>query len=476
MSGHGAFERVVPEVATETACERPPEWAALARELGVPEDTRIHPQTYLIAEELARLEAGRLSRYARARVGHGLAHSPEDVTQNALLGFMESFRDKPPEIKFPEAPMILMYGILKHKVADVYRAAQRSRNLSRDGFEYLKDAEAGDRVEETVIAAAEREVLIAALDKLNENQKTILLLSEEGASIAEIAEAIGNSSLGAVRVAKHRALARAQAILRSLAANGKAPLSLTERHPLLKQQVKAAQKPRIGMDKIQNRIVGDVLDRYAEGDQYVNLVASEYVAPWHVAGRALGQLLDDSQVLAPDYRALVVFPGKRIPPEFMNYISDASGHQVHQLDPENAAHRADRLVVATPHAAIGASTRFEYVAVPNTVPESLQSRLRRDASFMIRLAAEQDSVAAFSANQYIAPTYAQASDSSMQQLGWKPQDSVRYLRELWFRSGRLKPTGSAQAMAESGAGPNIARLAKGFENYKDLLAKAYSGL
>ncbi|HSX07369.1 MAG TPA: sigma-70 family RNA polymerase sigma factor [Candidatus Saccharimonadales bacterium] len=472
MSDHEGFEGVapVPIEAAGEACEQPAEWAELARSLGVPEDTKIHPETYALAEQLARFEAGRLRGYVRSRVSNHSVQDPEDVTQIALLGLMESFREVPPVFSEGVSPMTLMYGILKHKVADVHRAAQRSRILPGDGVEQLKDTPAEDSVEETVIEAAEREALIAALDNLNDKQKTIVLLAGEGAKIAEIAGAIGSSSPGAVRVAKHRALAAAQRILRSLAADGKAPPSVTERHPLLKRQVTAPKIQKIGMDKIQHRIVSDLLDRYAGGDRYVNLVADEYLAPWYVAGQALGRLLDDSRMLAPDYRALVVYPGQRIPPEFVSYISDATRRQAHQLDPRHAAHA---VVVATPHDAIGAATRFEYVALPNTALASLQLRLRRDASFLIRLAAEADPTAPLSGDQYIAPTYAQASDSVAQQLGWKPQDSVRYLRELWFRSGHFKPAGSAKRMADIGAGPHLPRLIKGFDSYDDLMKKAY---
>ena len=137
-------------------------------------------------------------------------HSPEDVAQEVLIavcGALSRFRSHETRL------MAFVYGIVRNKVIDAYRAAGRDRS---EPMEELPDhIDEDDRAgpEAAVLRSADLAVLRGLLDELPEPQRDVLVLRVAmGYSAEETAQTVG-STPGAVRVTQHRAMFRLRALL-----------------------------------------------------------------------------------------------------------------------------------------------------------------------------------------------------------------------------------------------------------------------
>jgi RNA polymerase sigma-70 factor, ECF subfamily len=147
------------------------------------------------------------SRMSGRTVGQ---QTPEDVAQEVLIavcGALSRFR--PTETRW----MAFVYGIVRNKVIDAYRAASRDRS---DPMEELPDhVDDDDRAgpEAAVLRSADLVLLQELLDELPETQREVLVLRVAmGYSAEETARTVG-STPGAVRVTQHRAMLRLRALL-----------------------------------------------------------------------------------------------------------------------------------------------------------------------------------------------------------------------------------------------------------------------
>jgi RNA polymerase sigma-70 factor (ECF subfamily) len=137
-------------------------------------------------------------------------HTPEDVAQEVLIavcGALSRFR--PNETRW----MAFVYGIVRNKVIDAYRAAGRDRS---EPMEELPDhIDDDDRAgpEAAVLRSADLDLLQGLLDELPDPQREVLVLRVAmGYSAEETARTVG-STPGAVRVTQHRAMLRLRALL-----------------------------------------------------------------------------------------------------------------------------------------------------------------------------------------------------------------------------------------------------------------------
>lgn len=168
-----------------------------------------------LEELLVRLRPGVL-RYCRARLGRsaGSFGSADDVAQEVCVAVITAL---PRYVDQGRPFAAFVYGIAGHKVADAQRAGFRDRSDVTDELPDHADGRPGP--EETVVAAAEAQVVAELLDRLAPAHRELLLLRVvAGLSAEETGSALGMSP-GAVRVAQHRALAR----LRTLSAESTAP-------------------------------------------------------------------------------------------------------------------------------------------------------------------------------------------------------------------------------------------------------------
>ena len=136
--------------------------------------------------------------------------TPEDIAQEVLIavcGALSRFR--PAETRW----MAFVYGIVRNKVIDAYRAAGRDRS---EPMEELPDhVDDDDRAgpEAAVLRSADRALLHELLAELPELQREVLVARVAmGYSAEETARMIG-STPGAVRVTQHRAMVKLRALL-----------------------------------------------------------------------------------------------------------------------------------------------------------------------------------------------------------------------------------------------------------------------
>ena len=102
-------------------------------------------------------------------------------------------------------------GIAAHKVADAHRSA--ARNCAVPVAEVPDAADTADGPEAQVIQVELAERMATLLERLPDKQREVLRLRiVVGLSAEETAEAVG-STLGAVRVAQHRAVRQLRTLL-----------------------------------------------------------------------------------------------------------------------------------------------------------------------------------------------------------------------------------------------------------------------
>ena len=136
--------------------------------------------------------------------------TPEDIAQEVLIAVCGALgRFRPAETRW----MAFVYGIVRNKVIDAYRAAGRDRS---EPVEELPDhVEDDDRAgpEAAVLRSADRALLHELLAELPEVQREVLVLRVAmGYSAEETARSVG-STPGAVRVTQHRAMVKLRALL-----------------------------------------------------------------------------------------------------------------------------------------------------------------------------------------------------------------------------------------------------------------------
>jgi RNA polymerase sigma-70 factor (ECF subfamily) len=137
-------------------------------------------------------------------------HTPEDIAQEVLIavcGALSRFR--PAETRW----MAFVYGIVRNKVIDAYRAAGRDRSepVEEVPDHLVDDDRAGP--EAAVLRSADRALLHELLAELPELQREVLVTRVAmGYSAEETARMIG-STAGAVRVTQHRAMVKLRGLL-----------------------------------------------------------------------------------------------------------------------------------------------------------------------------------------------------------------------------------------------------------------------
>lgn len=137
----------------------------------------------------------------------GSVASAEDVAQETLRRVLEAARED--RIRDPSALGSFVFQTARHVCLHEARSARRrDRALRRRGQRRPK----GNALDDAVIRER-REVVARALKELREGDRELLrMLFYEGLTTAEAAERLGVTS-GALRVRKHRALKRLEAVL-----------------------------------------------------------------------------------------------------------------------------------------------------------------------------------------------------------------------------------------------------------------------
>jgi RNA polymerase sigma-70 factor (ECF subfamily) len=136
--------------------------------------------------------------------------TPEDIAQEVLIAVCGALgRFRPAETRW----MAFVYGIVRNKVIDAYRAAGRDRSEPMEDLPDHIDDDDRAGPEAAVLRSADRALLHELLDQLPELQREVLgLRVAMGYSAEETARMIG-STAGAVRVTQHRAMMKLRALL-----------------------------------------------------------------------------------------------------------------------------------------------------------------------------------------------------------------------------------------------------------------------
>jgi RNA polymerase sigma-70 factor (ECF subfamily) len=143
-------------------------------------------------------------QFVLARVGD--PHLAEDVTAETFVAMVESIERLRGTDELTFAAWL--FGIARHRISDHYRRAQGHRELTGEiapQDEPMSAAEAGDPLR-VVVAREEWGEVVASLNHLTEEQRTVLLYRcLLGYSTEEVARMLGRQ-VGAIRAVQFRAL------------------------------------------------------------------------------------------------------------------------------------------------------------------------------------------------------------------------------------------------------------------------------
>jgi RNA polymerase sigma-70 factor, ECF subfamily len=141
----------------------------------------------------------------------------EDIAQEVLMavcGALSRFR--PAETRW----MAFVYGIVRNKVIDAYRAAGRDRSEPTDEIPDHIDDDDRAGPEAATLRSADRTLLYELLAELPEQHREVLVMRVAlGYSAEETARAV-DSTPGAVRVTQHRAMLKLRALIAQRGARG----------------------------------------------------------------------------------------------------------------------------------------------------------------------------------------------------------------------------------------------------------------
>jgi len=155
---------------------------------------------------------GMVVRYCRSRAAPAsmTSISADDIAQEACIAVLTAL----PSYRQQGKPFIgFVYGIARHKLADAYRAAARSRSTPVAEVPDRPTDEMGP--EQRALAGFAAVLAGELLTQLSEGQQEIIRLRViVGLSVEETADALSMSP-GAVRVGQHRALTKLRGLLAS---------------------------------------------------------------------------------------------------------------------------------------------------------------------------------------------------------------------------------------------------------------------
>ncbi len=136
--------------------------------------------------------------------------SADDIAQEACIAVLTAL----PSYRQQGKPFIgFVYGIARHKLADAYRSAARSRSTPVAEVPDRPTDEMGP--EQRALAGFAAVLAGELLTQLSEGQQEIIRLRViVGLSVEETADALSMSP-GAVRVGQHRALTKLRGLLAS---------------------------------------------------------------------------------------------------------------------------------------------------------------------------------------------------------------------------------------------------------------------
>jgi RNA polymerase sigma-70 factor (ECF subfamily) len=156
-------------------------------------------------EELVAAHQSALIRYARRLVRN--EETAQDIAQEAFLRYVRASREADP----PRAASTWLFRVAHNLCIDLIRKESRMR----EGLEQMDPpATVAPPASEEMVAAETRQTLDRMLERLTDNQRTVLVLKmQEGKSYREISEITG-LSVSNVGFLIHRGLKRMGEFLR----------------------------------------------------------------------------------------------------------------------------------------------------------------------------------------------------------------------------------------------------------------------
>jgi RNA polymerase sigma-70 factor (ECF subfamily) len=423
--------------------------------------TPIHPETLRIVHGWAG--GPRLQNYVRSRMGGGTPEAAvDDICQEVVLALIKGWRDAPPDVTEKEDDekehhWRLMYGIAAHKIADHFRRMHRNRS---DPVEELPDTQPVEGAENIFFEGWDKQHIweVAARVADTPAQRDTFEMMMTGLKAEEKGEILGRSP-ATVRVSEFRLRNKIEKAFRREFGGQEIgygyivpPLSPEESAPRAKGKKipPPLQKTRLPISEIRDAAIYSLhaacKQEIARGGTELPAHIPAYIGAWTTAIATLDLLREDD---TPRPSA-IIFPHTPLLPAFRAFVND-------KLDDRASLYR-----IETPEAMAAwlGTHSLEFVAAPDDMDEALEEQLRAKSSFILRLLQESppEVESEEEPSVFNAPSY---RSLGLKGTLWSPVESVYYLQEWRFATGRELTEPDARRMGGQGLAPNLPRIIKG---------------
>lgn len=436
------------------------------------EEIREHMERYGVAVNAA------LVAYVHDNLPHaetrGLIDA-DDVIQETLLAWLSRESKTSPEKYDTEAGELKwMYGIARNHIlrAKTAYATRRDRLLPEgheDDFELLEDRHS--LVEAQVVDNQAQDtlsqVLQLAQEGLSERYKKVLelIIEDPGIELTELAAALG-TSYGAARAAKTRALHTFNQNLLDVCQGLDQTDPTIERILGLveKKNSKRVQRsiteydgPSITPEAQRQKLAAELAHSRDEAEMpSAALYVPHYIGMWSVAAYDIAGFADthDQSMIG------IAYPHEALLQDFTAYIGRIVGNKV-----------LESLQIGTPQMIAQAAQghNFDYIVGPGEAMRSNRKAFE-GSGFQLHLFNAGEPRTA-EPNIHESPLY---SKMGVRKVIWSNPESLRYLQEYRFTTGKSMDRSTAQALSSSGQGPSHILTSKEYGGWTNLAAAAES--
>ncbi len=365
--------------------------------------------------------------------------------------------------------MSFLFTMLRNATTDAQRSAQRlGRNeLIPDVTELDHGNHAYGLPESSTMQTSTNETIRGALATIpstlrGHNRTAFSLLREDPEMSNEELAARLRVTPGNARTIRKRALDKALMGLKAYAEDQEDfELDIPETADR-KSNNRGPKSVKTKASQLQSELAAWAEEQVASGVREAALYVPSYIGAWTVAAQSMQRHVKHAAKAGdePGIGAFVA-PHEALLPSLRTLLRGVLG--------KNGSFIVDTL--ANVAARFDKGERIGYAIIPNGVAEAddeLRAQLLARSDFLLRLLDRSMSASTATAT-HIAPSYKTVGPKN---IVWKPEDSVRYLREWRLAHGEQLTEEAAIADAKAGTGPSLKRLLMNVGSFASLMANA----
>jgi len=443
----------------------------------MPEDCQLSPTTFVVAEAYMRFIAPVLRGYFIKRYGaeYG-SHIPDELTHDLALTVMDKFTEgELPGGMYPN----YFKTIGDNRMTDYLRAQSNlpqnkfaTRQQEEDAPDQLEQAlnvanvtEPGP--EEIVCNRIEGAAMKTRIDELvgqltpTQADFMRLYLSDPDMSYEEMGKIL-DVRPGTLRVTKLRALARMKALATD------AGLARSTRGAAADW----VDSPVKTLGVLRGHATKAIREARGPGANAQTISMPLHIGPWRIAASAIQGFIQDagSEEQSPG-ACVVAYPYREYLPQLAAYLAKPTRLTFGPAEAIAVGSESPDVILDTPQriAQIPEVSKLpiDLILAPERSMDQLPPELCRQAGFLLHIAPGirfRPGEEAYGMQSY--------EEQGGKRLLWRGPESVRFIREWMFQTGKEPTEGEIMQLHEAGQGPPLRRLCRDYGDLATLLDQA----